>query len=560
MSGASANAAFWYVPDDYDSKVENLMGRHAAGEGFLKGFVEHADADVLYCYTRSSTVADQFATKARTFGNSRPVTWVDERVPARLAAVGAVHCSDPDVSPQAWRRRAGNQRSYSITGVTHTLAEGVAMDCISATLTAPLQDWDALVCTSWAARRTVQGLLERQQAYLANRLGATRFPRPLLPVIPLGVDAKSLTPCSDARRRWRQQLGIGENDIAVLYLGRLSFHEKAHPLPMYLGLEQAARASGKRIHLLHYGRFPHAFVENAFRAGARELCPSITCHFLDGKRDDLRGAAWQSADIFTSLSDNIQETFGLTLIEAMAAGLPAVVSDWDGYKDTVRHGVDGFRVPTICPPRDWCEDLADRYTAGLDTYGRYAGYVSQFVAVAPEACAHSYLTLIRNPQLRARFGAAARQRALDCFDWRLVVHKYQELWAELAARRVSAEESAARRVDQPSHPTRADPFLAFATYATETLSDEHLVEACPQATPAAFDEIFNSPLIHFVRDVVPNESTCHHLLLELTRKGKMRVGELTADLPPRERALKGRSLIWFAKLGLVRIMLSSARE
>jgi len=28
----------------------------------------------------------------------------------------------------------------------------------------------------------------------------------------------------------------------------------------------------------------------------------------------------------------------------MAAGLPCVVTDWDGYKDTVRHGEDGFRV------------------------------------------------------------------------------------------------------------------------------------------------------------------------------------------------------------------------
>jgi glycosyltransferase involved in cell wall biosynthesis len=33
----------------------------------------------------------------------------------------------------------------------------------------------------------------------------------------------------------------------------------------------------------------------------------------------------------------------------MAAGIPVVVSDWDGYKDTVRDGVDGFRIPTFKP-------------------------------------------------------------------------------------------------------------------------------------------------------------------------------------------------------------------
>ena len=30
----------------------------------------------------------------------------------------------------------------------------------------------------------------------------------------------------------------------------------------------------------------------------------------------------------------------------MAAGVPLVVSDWNGYRDLVRNGIDGFRVPT----------------------------------------------------------------------------------------------------------------------------------------------------------------------------------------------------------------------
>ena len=33
----------------------------------------------------------------------------------------------------------------------------------------------------------------------------------------------------------------------------------------------------------------------------------------------------------------------------MAAGVPVVVSDWDGYRYTVNDGVEGFRVPTLSP-------------------------------------------------------------------------------------------------------------------------------------------------------------------------------------------------------------------
>ena len=45
----------------------------------------------------------------------------------------------------------------------------------------------------------------------------------------------------------------------------------------------------------------------------------------------------------------MQETFGLTPLEAMAAGLPCVVSDWNGYRDTVRLFLEG--VPTNATPQ-----------------------------------------------------------------------------------------------------------------------------------------------------------------------------------------------------------------
>ena len=45
-----ANAAIHYVPAGYDTKGPKLMGRMAAGEGFLDAYLRHAAVERLYCY------------------------------------------------------------------------------------------------------------------------------------------------------------------------------------------------------------------------------------------------------------------------------------------------------------------------------------------------------------------------------------------------------------------------------------------------------------------------------------------------------------------------------
>ena len=83
-------------------------------------------------------------------------------------------------------------------------------------------------------------------------------------------------------------------------------------------------------------------MEEAFNEASDFFLEQTTIIRLDGRDPNNRYLSWSSADIFCSFADNIQETFGLTPIEAMACGLPCVVSDWNGYKETVRDQVDGL--------------------------------------------------------------------------------------------------------------------------------------------------------------------------------------------------------------------------
>ena len=545
-----ANAAIYYRPEGYETKQPRLMGRNAAGEGFLNGLFHHADIDRFYCYAEERKFGQQFLDAARAAGNSRPVEWIGWGEPKRLAEPGALYIPDPGLHPHAWRRRRHGQRAYSLIGITHTTASATIMDRIADMHVAPLQEWDAIICTSSQVRSSMQRLVDEQGESLATRLGAGRPTMPQLPVIPLGVDCAKLAPHAEQRQVERAALQIGEEDIAILFMGRLSFHAKAHPLPMYLALERIVRETSRRVHLLQAGWFANDFIRDAFVEGAKKFCPSVRCRFLDGRKPEVREHIWQAADIFCSLSDNIQETFGLTPIEAMAAGLPSVVSDWDGYKDTVRHGEDGFRVPTLMPPQGSGEDLADRHDSGVDTYDLYCGFTSQMISVDIEATRLALHRLIDDEPLRRRMGQEARRRALEMFDWRHVIGRYQELWAELAERRALASESAPPRADKASYPARMDPFGLFSDYPSTVLSARHRVYRLTGGPDT--QALVEHPLIRFAKPVMRLD-LCEQALGLIARNEGMEVGELLNAAAPEVRGLLPRNLCWLAKLGLISI-------
>lgn len=76
---------------------------------------------------------------------------------------------------------------------------------------------------------------------------------------------------------------------------------------------------------------------------------------------------YNSADCFTSPIDNIQETFGITPLEAMSCGIPQIVSDWNGYRETVVDNVTGFRIPSYwcrCDKDISCNPFFEEYAFG----------------------------------------------------------------------------------------------------------------------------------------------------------------------------------------------------
>ncbi len=378
-----------------------------------------------------------------------------------------------------------------------------------------------------------------------------------LPVIPLGVDCDSYakTPgfISAARQKWRQGLGIKSDDVAVLFVGRLSFHAKAHPLALYRALEDAGKQTGKNIHLIMSGWFANDAIKNSFVDAARVFCPSVRVTFVDGRKKDVRESIWYAADIFSSLSDNVQETFGLTPLEAMAAGLPVVISNWDGYKETARHEESGFLIPTWAPPAGTSEDIAIEHANGLMNYDNYIGYQSQFCNVDIQACTNAFVALIESPELRRRMGEAGQKRARLNFDWPVIVLRYEELWQGLAELRKSGMAYDDRKSSTVSMPARQDPTILFQDYPSNVVSDETILVATLIPDKANFEKVCSVSMNTFAASRVVLISEAERILLIVTESKSIKLGDLKRNLPSGRHKAIMLTVLWLSKMGLLQL-------
>lgn len=550
-------AALFCQSNAYDTKVLK-MGRQMAGIGFIQAMIRHGESPTIHCCAR--TESDFETTKAHVVeqgGEADSCVWVRTVDQPRLTEIGTLYYPSPHFTWLAWQRRFFGSRAYSLCGVTHSLSTESVLDSLGDYLTAPVEAWDALICTTKTGKLAVQRLLADWGEYLGQRFRCPPPATPVqMPVIPLGVDADAFAPRPDdpaMRHELRQRFGIGDDNVAFLFVGRLSFYEKAHPMPMYLGLEAAAKRTGRTVHLIQAGRFPSDGVRGQFEDGASRFCPSIRSHFVSGDDPIVRRDLWRSADVFVSLSDNIQETFGLTPVEAMAAGLPVVVSDWDGYRDTVRNGVDGITVPTLSAPAGAGEEIAFRFCSRIANYDSFVGDTSQCAAVDVAAAADAFTALIENPDLRRRMGDSGRARVLDTFDWRIVMAAYHDLWRELGERRAKAPERTPKRRDRNSYPLRPDPFRMFGSFPTRMLSGDDIVAAAPGDLAARFNEVSAVRMNRFASHLLLPADQIVVLLSRLSSDGPQAVTALLARRPLQGQKRMARTLCWLAKMGLVAI-------
>ena len=491
------DAAFLFEPDGYLIDGPKLMGRQSAGYGLLRAAVGANPGGTLAAYTPQQSSFDAFAQAVRALDPDVNAEWIPAVRLDLLAKAGTLYRPDSALSiPAATRLREG-PAAYSLCGVTHTLCTDGALRQLCDLLTTPIMPWDALICTSQAALTLVRGVMERQAEFLRWQLGhPVALPQLQLPVIPLGVHLSDFEMDGRARADARARFGLAQDEVVALFAGRLSFSGKAHPIAMLRGLQDAHARTGRKVSLIQAGSFFNDQIAALYRQAAAQFAPHVRCLYVEGRDFAAYAASWRAADLFVSMTDTIQETFGLTPVEAMAAGLPAVVTDWNGYKDTIRDGIDGFRVRTWAPAESLDDAAARAYETRTGNLDFYLVQAAGAVAIDQAQLNERLTTLIGDPDLRARMGAAGRERVRAEFDWHTIYERYRALWAELGAIRRShaaKPEWAARLAAAPRHhPANGDPFALFAHYPTALVAGETRVRAPRHGLP--LDAIEAHPL------------------------------------------------------------------
>jgi alpha-maltose-1-phosphate synthase len=533
--------ALYYAGDAY-STAKKIMGRQAAGKALMQGIARTWPNATLRGLVDRQKAAENMSMQLRADGFAGQIDCSVLPDWRAAADAGALYYPAPPAKDIAAARNLIRPNAFSLMGVTHTLSSASVMDMLADLILPPFQPWDALICTSRAAHALVTGLHDDMRAYWRESTGATRFVEIERPVIPLGVDVQAFATDAGARETARRTLGLRAEETVFLFAGRLAFHAKANPAPVYQALEKLA--GDRPLVCIEAGTFPGDDIRQAYQAAQQALAPSVRFLWVDGGDAARYRHAWRGADVFVSLADNIQETFGLTPVEAMAAGLPVVVSDWNGYKDTVRDGIDGFRIPTVVAPAGTGEQMALRHALGVDSYDRYIGCASLATVVEPQALAQAFRRLATDPALRRKMAAAGRARATAEFDWPIILQRYAELAVHLG-------EIRSRHTDVPAQPwpQRADPFRRFAHFSSEILGGTWRVRATPDAA-ARLPALMSLGMANFAftSQTFPREAPIA-LLDRLNRGGEHTVDSLLAQAG----LASAQALMWLWKFDLVSI-------
>jgi glycosyltransferase involved in cell wall biosynthesis len=531
----------------FENKEESYKeGRHVANFEFLKALLLHGSYDEYHFYCLSVPNLEFTMKRVEKLGlpqlqQSRICFCLVNQLTSgiRDTAYHVFHLGGwgyffPGL---AYIRNNHAKNLFPITGLIHSL-NGVETPYHALKVClAPLMPFDTIVCSSEAGKKVIEGTFGRLSSLLSANVNGVNYAGGL-EVIPLGVDDSMLQ--NVGREDARHRLGLPADAFVLLSVGRMTPTTKMDAYPLLQVTQQLVSAnSGRIIRLLLAGGASPSYVKT-MQAMIAELHLTDVVKIIPDFDNDDKVRIYRAADVAVSLSDNLQETFGLSVIEAMACGIPVVASDFDGYKELVVEGSTGFRIPTT-----WTGNFPAAELADIMNFDTMQLILAQCLALDAEALQGKLQQLIDDPALGKTLGENGRARATAQYRWSTIIKDYERLWDRLHDE-AAAYKGEIRRGDNA---LMNDYLSVFKHYPTATLGPSTRVAATSLGThamknrwmPARYGDVgpyVDEKLVAIVVKKVV-QKPCEFAELQRELKAESADGRLDF------------TVLWMAKYGLV---------
>jgi len=316
------------IGDDFSYGETQTYGRAIGNRRILRALAHCASVDrILLPGALPQSIDDELlARKLESLPSAESVSKVLE-----AGEVASIFCSDCVAKYPAWvELRNQLNVAVAVFGITHSLSYQRFTASFFHLLTTGARPYDAILCSSISGRDVIERLLDSVQENLQEDRG-----KPDLRLFPHPVEGPGIA-MTEPQPKWN------DSDFHIAYLGRLDWRNKADLLPLF----EVLRMLPKHARLTIAGLID----DQRYVELLQEKAAGLPIDFWFDLSESEKWELLKNAHVLLSPSDNYQETYGLSILEAMSVGCVPVISDFDGYRDLVSHGETGLLFKTVGAP------------------------------------------------------------------------------------------------------------------------------------------------------------------------------------------------------------------
>ena len=307
-------------------------------------------------------------------------------------------------------RDAWANRPTPIIGFLHSIHNGLLSPIMHSLLQNDMYAYDCIVSPSHCGTIALQKLIGSIKAWSLKNLKFNINFDARFEMVPYGLEPQPFQDLDKAA--CRHTLELPEDGIILFSLGRFARSEKADLMPLLLAFKELVNRNRNKaipnVYLVLAGATLDQPYLHEVKEAIAQLQITSRIHIKTQVDTADKIMLYGAADIFVAVNDSIQETYGYALVEAMACGLPIVAAAWNGHREIVADGENGFLVPTYCGGFNQENLIMNQMT--FKEHDDVNNDLNQSMVIDVPHLIESLCTLVTDPIRRQAFGHASRAR------------------------------------------------------------------------------------------------------------------------------------------------------